>query len=61
MPYTVYSPFVSSSDYDHPRKVNHRRSREKYRSAEGVEYNISHSLHTRPFHKTKLKSCGTEY
>ena len=54
LPYTEYSPSRSSSEYDHPRKANNRRSSQKYRSAEGDEYSRSPSLH-----RTKLKSSRT--
>ena len=56
LPYTEYSPSRSSSEYDHPRKTNHRRSSQKYRSAEGDEYSRSPSPH-----RTKLKSSRTSY
>ena len=56
LPYTEYSPSRSSSEYDHPRKANYRRSSQKYRLAEGDEYGRSPSLH-----RTKLKSSRTEY
>ena len=56
LPYTEYSPSRSSSEYDHPRKTNHRRSSQKYRSAKGDEYSRSPSLH-----RTKLKSSRTSY
>ena len=54
LPYTEYSPSRSSSEYDHPRKMNHRRSSQRYRSAEGDEYSRSPSLY-----RSKLKSSRT--
>ena len=41
LPYTEYFLSRSSSEYDHPIKANHRRSSQRYRSAEGDEYSRS--------------------